>query len=98
GIAAAELLDTFEAERGPVGRANISLALERYRDQAAGTGLVFNLAPGQGVASTTDGLAEDLGYVYGSSALAADDGTDPVVFDRYAADARPGARGPHAGL
>jgi putative polyketide hydroxylase len=49
-VASASLLDSFEAERGPVGRRNIDLALARYR--------------GSGPEASPDGLLEDMGYAY----------------------------------
>ena len=94
GDAAPSLLDTYEEERGPVGRANISLALSRYRDRQAESGLVLDLPDGVGEVETPDGLFEDLGYVYASRGIVANEGGADVD----AGVARPGARAPHAWL
>jgi putative polyketide hydroxylase len=59
-VAEPALLDSFEAERGPVGRRNVDLALARYRGQTA--------------EASPDGLVEDIGYVYRSPMLAPDAG------------------------
>ena len=62
GIADPSLLDTYEAERGPIGRRNVAMSM----------------VPGGG--GSDDGLAEDLGWVAGSSELA------------FPPDGRPGSR------
>jgi 2-polyprenyl-6-methoxyphenol hydroxylase-like FAD-dependent oxidoreductase len=62
-VADRRLLDSFEAERGPVGRRNVELALARYGGDA------------EAAQPSPDGLAEDMGYVYGSGAIAGDAGT-----------------------
>jgi putative polyketide hydroxylase len=54
------LLDSFEAERGPVGRRNVDLALSRYR--------------GEPQQASPDGLAEDIGDAYRSGVVARDAG------------------------
>jgi hypothetical protein len=55
-VAAPALLDSFEAERVPVGRANVELAVARYR--------------GDGPQGSPDGLLEDIGYRYQSPTIA----------------------------
>jgi 2-polyprenyl-6-methoxyphenol hydroxylase-like FAD-dependent oxidoreductase len=92
--AAPSLLDTYEEERGPVGRANISLALSRYRDRQAESGLVLDLPEGVGLIGTPDGLVEDLGYVYASRGIVGPE--DDADTDE--GGVRPGARAPHAWL
>ena len=80
GWAGEALLETHEAERGPVGRFNLALA-----------------APNN-PAATPDGLREDLGYVYRSAAIHAEDNLDPTPSHLYPTTATPGARLPHASL
>src|SRR5215211_4658615 len=68
GFAADALLDTYEAERLPVARRNLSMPLSRYREQALASGFVLDLPDGTAPEGTPDGLLEDLGYRYASSA------------------------------
>jgi len=68
GIADPALLDSYEAERGPIGRRNVALSM----------------APAGG--GSDDGLAEDLGSLVASAAIA------------FPPDGRPGSRAPHAWL
>ena len=101
GVAAPALLDTFEAERGPVGRMNIGLALSRFPERLAESGLDLRLPPGPLPEASDDGLAEDIGYVYRSEAIVRE--TDEAApgghaGPRFRPDARPGARAPHAWL
>ncbi len=80
GWASAALFETYEAERGPVGRYNLRLAT---RD----------------VPSTPDGLVEDLGYVYRSTAIEpGDDEAEAAPGYLFPTVATPGARMPHAWL
>jgi hypothetical protein len=96
GNAAPALLDSYEAERGPVGRHNVALALARYPELAAAAGLALDPASPGGVEGTPDGLVEDVGYVYRSSVLVPEAAGGAMA---PAADAgRPGARAPHAWL
>ncbi|HET9458219.1 MAG TPA: FAD-dependent monooxygenase [Candidatus Limnocylindrales bacterium] len=83
GLAGPALLDSYEAERAPIGRRNVELSM------ALGGG------------GTDDGLAEDLGVVVASSAIAADPGAGPARDPAAAVfppDGRPGSRAPHAWL
>ena len=68
GIADPALLDSYEAERGPIGRRNVAMSM----------------APAGG--GSDDGLAEDLGSLVSSAAIA------------FPPDGRPGSRAPHAWL
>ena len=68
GIADPALLDSYEAERGPIGRRNVAMSM----------------APAGG--GSDDGLAEDLGSLVASAAIA------------FPPDGRPGSRAPHAWL
>jgi 2-polyprenyl-6-methoxyphenol hydroxylase-like FAD-dependent oxidoreductase len=74
GAAAPALLDSYEAERRPIGRHNVGLALARYPELAARFGLTLDPSAPGGVSGTPDGLFEDLGYGYGSDVVAADAG------------------------
>ena len=75
GTASPALLDSYEAERMPVGRHNVSLALARYPELAAEHGLTLDPAHAAGPNGTPDGLAEDLGYRYASEVVAATGGS-----------------------
>ncbi len=74
GTAAPALLDSYEAERRPVGRHNVSLALARYPELAAAAGLTLDPSSPGGVNGTPDGLFEDLGYAYDSDVVSAEAG------------------------
>jgi hypothetical protein len=89
GRAGAALLDTYEAERLPVGRLTVEQAYTRY---------VTRLDPGLG----TDGLAPvvddamiDLGYRYRSTAIVEDGGDGAPWEDPRTPSGRPGLRAPH---
>jgi 2-polyprenyl-6-methoxyphenol hydroxylase-like FAD-dependent oxidoreductase len=94
GHAAPVLLDTYEAERRPVGRFTVDQAYSRY---------VRRTAPHLGV-DTAPPLAHDfdveLGYLYHSAAILSErDGADhaeaPVHDDPRRTRGRPGSRAPH---
>ena len=74
GVADPALLDSYEAERRPVGRHNVSLALARYPELAAQHGLTLDPSAPGGVNGTPDGLFEDLGYAYASDVVTAEAG------------------------
>jgi 2-polyprenyl-6-methoxyphenol hydroxylase-like FAD-dependent oxidoreductase len=74
GVADPALLDSYESERAPVGRHNVSLALARYPELAARHGLILDPSSPGGVNGTPDGLLEDLGYAYASDVVSADAG------------------------
>jgi putative polyketide hydroxylase len=92
GHARDALLDTYEAERLPVARRNLSMSLARYPEQAAASGFEVDLPDGVPPEGTPDGLLEDLGYRYGSSATTLD-GDDPAPGN---GGGLAGARAPHA--
>jgi 2-polyprenyl-6-methoxyphenol hydroxylase-like FAD-dependent oxidoreductase len=58
----------------------------------------LGLASPNNPAATPDGLREDLGYVYRSAAIDANDGSEPAPGHLFPATATPGARLPHAWL
>jgi 2-polyprenyl-6-methoxyphenol hydroxylase-like FAD-dependent oxidoreductase len=68
GFAGDALLDTYEAERLPVARRNLSMSLVRYPEQAAAAGFTIDVPDGVPPEGTPDGLLEDLGYRYASAA------------------------------
>lgn len=70
GVADRSLLDSYEAERGPVGRHNVALAIARHPELAAAHGLTLDPAAPGGPMGTADGLLEDLGYRYASDVVA----------------------------
>ena len=92
GYAGDALLGTYEAERLPVARRNLSMSLARYPEQAAASGFEVDLPEGVPPEGTPDGLLEDLGYRYRSSATTTD-GDEPAV---GIADGLAGSRAPHA--
>jgi len=86
GLAGPALLDTYEAERGPVGRRNVALSLSPAGGGSA-DGLVEDLGVVVASAAIVPEMAPAPGARAGSSAG-----------DRFVPDARPGARAPHAWL
>ncbi len=90
GQADAALLDTYDAERRPVGRFTVEQAYTRY---------VKRTAPHLGE-ETAEPLAPDfdveLGYQYRSGAVLSEDGDTSVHDDPRRTRARPGSRLPHA--
>ena len=101
GIADPALLDSYEAERGPVGRRNVSLALSRFPELAEAAGLVLEPELQIPPSGTPDGLLEDMGYVYRSDVVQAEAAGGAAA--GWAATEEelpnePGARAPHAWL
>ena len=78
GLAAPSLLETYEAERGPIGRRNVAMSM----------------VPGGG--GSDSGLAEDLGPVVASTAIAGE--SADVAALAFPPDGRPGSRAPHVWL
>ena len=93
GLAGPELLDTYDAERRPVGEFTVEQAYTRY---------VLRLAPELGKENLLPIVPEyavELGYRYRSSAiLSEDDGDESVVENPAEPSGRPGTRAPHVPL
>jgi 2-polyprenyl-6-methoxyphenol hydroxylase-like FAD-dependent oxidoreductase len=85
GLADPALLDTYEAERGPIGRGNVALSLS-----PAGGGSSDGLREDLGVVVTSAAIG---GGGLDGTALEPASGDPPFV-----PEARPGARAPHAWL
>ena len=92
GLAGPALLDTYEAERKPVGKFTVEQAYTRY---------VTRTAPYLG-AKDFEPVANDfnieLGYLYCSPAICAENGEDKVHDDPRQTFGRPGSRAPHLWL
>jgi hypothetical protein len=98
GQAGERLLDTYDAERRPVGRLTVDQAHARYRLRTTPELAEPDLAP------LVDDMSMEIGYRYRSDAVAGDD-SDPggqgpaaVVGDPRTAAGRPGTRAPHVPL
>ncbi|HEY1366610.1 MAG TPA: FAD-dependent monooxygenase [Gaiellaceae bacterium] len=93
GRAGSALLDTYDAERRPVGELTTEQAYTRY---------VVRLDPGLGkenLSPFVDDAAVDLGYRYHSSAIVTDDGDDGSLTENpHEPTGRPGIRAPHVAL
>jgi len=92
GLAGPELLDTYDLERRPIAKFTVEQAYTRY---------VTRTAPYLG-ATDFQPLADDfnieLGHVYGSPAIIAEQDGDVVHADPHDTRGRPGTRAPHLWL
>ena len=92
GLAGPELLDTYDFERRPIAKFTVEQAYTRY---------VTRTAPYLG-ATDFQPLADDfnieLGHVYGSPAIIAEQDGDVVHADPHDTRGRPGTRAPHLWL
>ena len=89
GVAGPGLLDSYEPERKPVAKFTVEQAYSRYVTRTAtylGAADYEPLAPDFNI---------ELGYLYRSPAIAAEDGDGRVHDDPRQTRARPGARAPH---
>jgi hypothetical protein len=83
------LLDTYDAERRPVGELTVEQAYTRY---------VTRVAPYLGTESTqpiVDDFSMEIGYRYNSPAVAGEPGGQPLHEHPRDSAGRPGARAPH---
>jgi 2-polyprenyl-6-methoxyphenol hydroxylase-like FAD-dependent oxidoreductase len=90
GIAGAELLDTYDAERRPVGELTVEQAYTRY---------VTRVAPylgTEGMQPIVDDLSMEIGYRHNSAAVSLEPGAEPALHEHpHESRARPGSRAPH---
>jgi 2-polyprenyl-6-methoxyphenol hydroxylase-like FAD-dependent oxidoreductase len=93
GLAGAELLDTYDAERRPIGELAMQQAYTRY---------VLRVVPerGQkGMQPIVDDLSMEIGYRYHSSAIASEAGTGTALYEKPSRSrGMPGTRAPHVVL
>jgi 2-polyprenyl-6-methoxyphenol hydroxylase-like FAD-dependent oxidoreductase len=92
GAAGEGLLDTYDAERRPVGEATVEQAYTRY---------VLRLAPELGKENLKPIVPEswvELGYRYPVDAPGAGDGDGDLFESPHEPSARPGTRAPHVAL
>ena len=93
GKAAPELLDTYDAERRPVGVFTVEQAYARYVTRWA------HYLAGNGIAPIVNDLDVDLGYCYRSPAVIPDGSDDgSQVLPARETGGRPGTRAPHLWL
>ncbi|MFC4533190.1 FAD-dependent monooxygenase [Sphaerisporangium dianthi] len=88
GWAGPGLLDTYDAERRPLGAAMAEQAMVRFRARHG------QAAPGDRL---VDDIIVTLGYRYASTAVPGGTGTDPLP-PRLTLDGEPGTRAPHVWL
>ena len=90
GVASPELLATYDTERRPVGAFTVEQAYSRYVTRTA---TYLGATDYQPIAPD---LEIELGYIYRSPAIVADDGeNDKTHDDPRETRARPGSRAPH---
>ena len=92
GVAGPGLLDTYDAERRPVGELTVEQAFTRY---------VTRVAPYLGTENTqpiVDDFSMEIGYRYDSPAVVLEPGGPPLYEHPRESAGRPGARAPHVFL
>ena len=92
GVAGPGLLDTYDAERRPVGELTVEQAFTRY---------VTRVAPYLGTENTqpiVDDFSMEIGYRYDSPAVVLEAGSPPLHEHPRESAGRPGARAPHVFL
>ena len=92
GVAGPGLLDTYDAERRPVGELTVEQAFTRY---------VTRVAPYLGTEDTqpiVDDFSMEIGYRYDSPAIVLEPGSPPLHQHPRESAGRPGARAPHVFL
>ena len=92
GVAGIGLLDTYDAERRPVGELTVEQAFTRY---------VTRVAPYLGTENTqpiVDDFSMEIGYRYDSPAVVLEPGGPPLHEHPRESAGRPGARAPHVFL
>ncbi len=93
GLAGPELLDTYNAERQPIGELAMQQAYTRY---------VLRVVPErgkEGMQSIVDDLSMEIGYRYHSPAIASEAGSGAALYENpLQSRAMPGTRAPHVVL
>ena len=92
GVAGPGLLDSYDAERRPVGELTVEQAFTRY---------VTRVAPYLGTENTqpiVDDFSMEIGYRYDSPAVVVEPGSPPLHEHPRESAGRPGARAPHVFL
>jgi 2-polyprenyl-6-methoxyphenol hydroxylase-like FAD-dependent oxidoreductase len=92
GVAGPGLLDTYDAERRPVGELTVEQAFTRY---------VTRVAPYLGTENTqpiVDDFSMEIGYRYDSPAVVLEPGSPPLHEHPRESAGRPGGRAPHVFL
>ncbi len=93
GIAGPDLLDTYDAERRPIGELTVEQAYARY---------VTRVAPylgTDGMQPIVDDMSMEIGYRYNSAAIALEPGAAPALHEHpRESRGRPGSRAPHVAL
>jgi FAD binding domain/Aromatic-ring hydroxylase, C-terminal len=92
GVAGPGLLETYEAERRPIGELTVEQAFTRY---------VTRVAPYLGTENTqplVDDFSMEIGYRYNSPAVVLEPGSHPLHEHPRTSSGRPGARAPHVFL
>ena len=92
GVAGPGLLDSYDAERRPVGELTVEQAFTRY---------VMRVAPYLGTENTqpiVDDFSMEIGYRYDSPAIVLERGSPPLHEHPRESAGRPGARAPHVFL
>jgi 2-polyprenyl-6-methoxyphenol hydroxylase-like FAD-dependent oxidoreductase len=92
GVAGPGLLDSYDAERRPVGELTVEQAFTRY---------VTRVAPYLGTEDTqpiVDDFSMEIGYRYDSPAIVLEPGGPPLHQHPRESGGRPGARAPHVFL
>ncbi|MGH3151765.1 MAG: FAD-dependent monooxygenase [Streptosporangiaceae bacterium] len=92
GVAGPGLLETYDAERRPVGELTVEQAFTRY---------VMRVAPDLGTENTqpiVDDFSMEIGYCYNSPAVVLEPGSHPLHEHPRESKGRPGSRAPHVFL
>jgi 2-polyprenyl-6-methoxyphenol hydroxylase-like FAD-dependent oxidoreductase len=92
GVAGPGLLDTYDAERRPIGELTVEQAFTRY---------VTRVAPYLKTADTqplVDDFSMEIGYRYNSPAVVLEPGSHPLHEHPRMSKGRPGSRAPHVFL
>ena len=92
GTAGPGLLETYDAERRPIGGLTVEQAFTRYVTRVAPYLGTENVEP------QVDDFSMEIGYRYNSSAIVLEPGSHPLHEDPRMSKGRPGARAPHVFL